>query len=251
MTVPDPIAARRSNFRKLHEQGCFLLPNPWDLGGAVRLAAMGFKAIASSSSACAMALGRSDYHITLEEALEHLRMLVAATDLPVNADFESGFADEPARVAENVRKAIATGIAGVSIEDRRGTFLYADKEAVARITAAKAAIRDSGEDVMLVARTEAYLLGHTDPKPVIARLIQFAEAGADCLYAPGVTDIGTIRDIVQAVTPKPVNVLMFGPSMQVRDLAEAGVRRVSLGGALARHAWNAFDAAAKQFLAQL
>jgi 2-methylisocitrate lyase-like PEP mutase family enzyme len=251
MIAPDTIAARRRSFRALHEQGCFLLPNPWDVGGAVRLATMGFKAIASSSSACAMALGRTDYHITLQEALDHLRMLVAATDLPVNADFESGFAEEPARVAENVRKAVATGIAGVSIEDRRGNFLYSDKESVARIAAAKAAIRDSGEDVILVARTEAYLLGHTDPKPVIARLIQFAEAGADCLYAPGVTDLETIRDMVKAVAPKPVNVLMFGPSMQVRDLAAAGVRRVSLGGALARDAWNAFERAAKQFLAQV
>jgi 2-methylisocitrate lyase-like PEP mutase family enzyme len=251
MNSPSALAERRRNFRSLHQQGCFLLPNPWDIGGAVRLAAMGFKAIASSSSACAMSLGRSDYHITLQEALEHLRLLVGATDLPVNADFENGFADEPANVADNVHKAITTGVAGVSIEDRAGKGLYPDPQAIERVSAAKAAIRGSGEDVMLIARTEAYLVGHTDPKPVIARLIKFAEAGADCLYAPGVTDIETIRDIVKAVAPKPVNVLLFGPNMKVNELVSAGVRRVSMGGALAGAAWQAFDRAAKQFLAQI
>jgi 2-methylisocitrate lyase-like PEP mutase family enzyme len=251
MSSLSPFAGRRRAFRILHQQGCFLLPNPWDIGGAVRLAGMGFKAIASSSSACAMALGRTDYHITLQEALDHLRLLVGATDLPVNADFENGFADEPANVAENVRKAIATGIAGLSIEDRAGKALYPDQQAIERIAAARAAIRDSGEDVILVARTEAYLVGRTDPKPVIARLIQFAEAGADCLYAPGVTEMETIRDIVKAVAPKPVNVLLYGPNMKVSDLVSAGVRRISLGGALAGAAWQAFDRAAKQFLAQV
>jgi 2-methylisocitrate lyase-like PEP mutase family enzyme len=251
MNSPSPFAGRRHTFRSLHEQGCFLLPNPWDVGGAVRLARMGFKAIASSSSACAMALGRTDYHITLQEALDHLRMLVGATDLPVNADFENGFADDPAGVAENVRKAIATGVAGLSIEDRFNKTLYPDQQAIERIVAAKRAIRDSGEDVILVARTEAYLVGHSDPKPVIARLIQFAEAGADCLYAPGVTDMAIISDIIKAVAPKPVNVLMYGPNMKVSDLANAGVRRISLGGALAGAAWQAFDRAAKEFLAQV
>lgn len=251
MNSPSPLAERRRAFHSLHERGCFLLPNPWDVGGAVRLARMGFKAIASSSSACALALGRTDYHITLQEALDHLRMLVGATDLPVNADFENGFADEPANVAENVRKAIATGVAGLSIEDRFNKTLYPDKQAIERIVAARQAIRDSGEDVMLVARTEAYLVGHTDPKPVIARLVQFAEAGADCLYAPGVTDMAVIRDIIKAVAPKPVNMLLYGPNMKVSDLVHAGVRRISLGGALAGAAWQAFDHAAKQFLAQV
>ena len=251
MNSPAPFAARRRAFRALHQQGCFLLPNPWDIGGAVRLAGMGFKALASSSSACAMALGRTDYHITLQESLDHLRLLVGATELPVNADFENGFADEPAGVAENVRKAIATGIAGVSIEDRTNKTLYPDRLAIERIIAARKAIQDSGEDVMLIARTEAYLLGHTDPKPVIARLIQFAEAGADCLYAPGVVEMESIRDIVKAVAPKPVNVLLFGQNMKVAEVAGAGVRRISLGGALAGAAWKAFDGAAKQFQAQL
>lgn len=251
MDSPSSLAGRRRAFRSLHEHGCFLLPNPWDVGGAVRLARMGFKAIASSSSACALALGRTDYHITLQEALDHLRMLVGATELPVNADFENGFADEPAGVAENVRKAIAAGVAGLSIEDRFNKTLYPDGQAIERIVAAKRAIRDSGEDVILVARTEAYLVGHTDPKPVIARLVQFAEAGADCLYAPGVTDMAIIRDIVKAVAPKPVNVLLFGPNMKVSELVDAGVRRISMGGALAGAAWQAFDRAANQFLAQV
>ena len=251
MTSPSPIAERRHAFRVLHEQGCFLLPNPWDVGGAIRLAGMGFKAIASSSSACAMALGRTDYHITLQEALDHLHLLVGATDLPVNADFENGFATEPAGVADNVQRALTTGVAGISIEDRFNKTLYPAQQAIERIAAAKAAIRGSGKDVILVARTEAYLVGQTDPAPVISRLIQFAEAGADCLYAPGITDLETIRDIVKAVAPKPVNVLLFGPSMRVIDLANAGVRRISLGGALAGAAWQAFDRVAKQFLAQV
>ncbi|MDE2219421.1 MAG: isocitrate lyase/phosphoenolpyruvate mutase family protein [Gammaproteobacteria bacterium] len=241
-------AQRRRNFRALHQQGCFLLPNPWDIGGAVRLERLGYQAIASSSAACALALGRTDYHITLAQALDHLRLLVNATQLPVNADFEDGFADEPERVADNVRAAIATGIAGISIEDRNGGQLHERARAIERVAAARAAIADAGADVVLVARTEAYLQGHTDPGPVIERLQAFAAAGADCLYAPGVEDMGAIRDIVRAVAPKPVNVLLHGRQMQVGELAGAGVRRVSLGGALAGAAWRAFEAAARQFL---
>ena len=243
-------AARRRDFRALHQQGCFLLPNPWDIGGAVRLERLGYKAIASSSSACALALGRGDYHISLAEALDHLRMLVGATQLPVNADFEDGFAAEPERVADNVRAAIATGIAGLSIEDRDGDTLHDGARAVERVAAARQAIAGTGQDVLLVARTEVFLQGHTDPKPVIERLLKFSAAGADCLYAPGVKDLDVIRDIVRAVAPKPVNVLLFGPQMQVSELAAAGVRRVSLGGALAGAAWRAFDAAAKHFMEQ-
>jgi 2-methylisocitrate lyase-like PEP mutase family enzyme len=250
MKSQSMFADRRRTFRALHQQGCFLLPNPWDIGGAVRLESMGFRAIASSSSACAMSLGRIDYHVTLAQALDHLALLVSATRLPVNADFESGFADEPEGVAENVRKAIATGVAGLSIEDRWGETLYPRPQAIERIAAAKQAIRSSGEDVLLVARTEAYLAGHTEPRTVIDRLVQFADAGADCLYAPGVIDLGTIGDIVRAVAPKPVNVLLFHPEMKVSDLAQAGVRRVSLGGALAEAAWQAFDRVAQQFLTQ-
>jgi 2-methylisocitrate lyase-like PEP mutase family enzyme len=248
MNDTSAYAARRRDFRALHQQGCFLLPNPWDVGGAVRLERLGYKAIASSSSACALALGRSDYQVSLAEALDHLRMLVGATSLPVNADFEDGFAAEPERVADNVRAAIATGIAGVSIEDRAGDALHGGTRAVERVAAARQAITDSGQDVLLVARTEAFLQGHTDPRPVIERLQEFAAAGADCLYAPGVKEMDTIRAIVRAVAPRPVNVLLYGQQMQVGELAAAGVRRVSLGGALAGAAWRAFDAAAKQFM---
>jgi 2-methylisocitrate lyase-like PEP mutase family enzyme len=224
MTDVTPYAERRRKFRALHESGCLLLPNPWDAGGAVRLQKLGFQALASSSSACALALGRTDYQITLEESLAHLALLVRATDLPVNADFENGFAAEPAQVAVNVRRAIATGIA-----------------------AARVAIRDSGEDVVLVARTECYLAGRPDPRETIARLERFAAAGADCLYAPGVTDLAVIADIVRAAGPKPVNVLLYG-GLRVPDLARIGVRRISLGGALAAASWQAFDAAARSFL---
>jgi 2-methylisocitrate lyase-like PEP mutase family enzyme len=248
MSDASAYATRRRDFRALHQQGCFLLPNPWDIGGAVRLERLGFKAIASSSSACALALGRDDYQITLAEALDHLRMLVGATALPVNADFENGFATEPERVADNVRAAIATGIAGLSIEDRDGDTLHASARAVERVAAARQAIDGSGQDVLLVARTEAFLEGQTDSRPVIERLQKFAAAGADCLYAPGVKDLDVIRDIVRAVAPKPVNVLLYGAQMKVSELAAAGVRRVSLGGALAAAAWRGFDAAARQFM---
>ena len=248
MSQQADYAERRKAFRTLHEQGCFLLPNPWDVGGAVRLEHLGFRAIASSSSACAHALGRMDYHITLEESLDHLRLLVGATRLPVNADFEDGFADEPERVAEHVQRAIATGIAGLSIEDRCGGALHEPRRAVERVVAAKQAILATGEDVLLVARSETYLLGQPEPKPVIERLVDFAAAGADCLYAPGVTDLRVIRDMVRAVAPKPLNVLLFTPHMAVAELAAAGVRRVSLGGALASAAWRGFESAARQFL---
>jgi 2-methylisocitrate lyase-like PEP mutase family enzyme len=239
---------RRRQFRALHEQGCFLLPNPWDIGGAVRLERLGYKAIASSSSACAQTLGLEDYQISLAMALDHLRTLVAATRLPVNADFENGFADAPENVAENVRLAISTGIAGLSIEDRGSDGLYDTKLAAERVAAAKQAIEASGENVVLVARTEAYFHGETNQGPVIERLHRYAEAGADCLYAPGAKDIRVIGDIARAVAPLPINVLMWGADMRVADLAAAGVRRVSLGGALASASWRGYDAAAREFL---
>ena len=254
VTSAPPVAAsatiqeRRASFRALHASGCFLLPNPWDIGGAQRLERMGFKAIASSSSACAQALGREDYQISLPQALEHLRMLVGATQLPVNADFENGFAAEPERVADHVRLAIATGIAGLSIEDRADQGLHDPVRAAERVAAAKQAIIATGEDVMLVARTEAYFEGETRVAPVIDRLQRYAAAGADCLYAPGVTDIRDIAEIVRAVAPLPVNVLLYGQSMRVAELAAVGVRRVSLGGALAAASWCGFDAAARRFL---
>ena len=248
MPVQDAFAERRRVFRSLHNQGCFLLPNPWDIGGAVRLEKMGFKALASSSAACAQALGRADYEITLEEALVHLLVLTGATTLPVNADFEDGFADEPERVADHVRLAIATGIAGLSIEDRHGETLHDLKLAVERVAAAKQAILASGKDVVLVARTEAYIVGPPDPRLVIDRLERFAAAGADCLYAPRVGDLRVIGDIVRAVAPKPVNALLFGSQLRVGELAAAGVRRISLGGTLATASWKAFDDLAGSFL---
>jgi 2-methylisocitrate lyase-like PEP mutase family enzyme len=244
-------AERRAAFRKLHDSGCFVLPNPWDIGSARRLEKLGFKAIASSSSAAALALGLTDYQIDLEQCLDHLTMLVGATDLPVNADFENGFADAPEDVAANVTRAIATGIAGLSVEDQHGGALYPLDLAVARIAAARAAIDASGEDVMLVARTEGRLWGLSTPQEAIDRLTAYADAGADCLYAPGVTDIGEIAAQVRAVAPKPVNVLLMNTDMRVADLAAVGVRRVSVGGALANAAWKAFDAAAGELAGQI
>jgi 2-methylisocitrate lyase-like PEP mutase family enzyme len=244
------MTARRAAFRKLHESGCFVIPNPWDVGSATRLATLGFKALASSSSAAGKALGKDDYQITLDECLDHLEMLVGATDLPVNADFENGFADAPTDVAANVTRAIATGIAGVSVEDQTCGALYPLDLAIARIAAARAAIDASGADVMLVARTEGRLWDLSTAQEAIDRLVAYAAAGADVLYAPGVTDIDEIAAQVRAVGPKPVNVLIMNADMRVADLAAVGVRRVSVGGALANAAWKAFDAAAEALAAQ-
>jgi 2-methylisocitrate lyase-like PEP mutase family enzyme len=238
------MSGARTRFKELHRSGCFVIPNPWDIGGARRLAALGFQALASSSAAAAWALGKADGQITLEEVLDHLRLLVAATDLPVNADFEAGFADAPEGVARNVTLAVETGIAGLSIEDRTGSELYPLDLAVDRIRAARAAIDATGQPVLLVARTEGFLIGRTDLSPTIERLVAFAAAGADCLYAPGVREIAANRRIVEAVAPKPVNVLLSTSDGTVADLAAAGVRRVSVGASLAAEAWKAFDEAA-------
>ncbi|HKM63024.1 MAG TPA: isocitrate lyase/phosphoenolpyruvate mutase family protein [Acidisphaera sp.] len=239
---------RRAAFRALHETGCFVLPNPWDIGSAKRLQRHGFKALASTSAGMAWTLGRQDYGVTLEDVLTHLSMLCAATDLPVNADFEAGFSDTPEGVEANVAWAAATGIAGISIEDRAGDALYDLPRAVERISAARAALDRDAPDVLLVGRSEGFLLGDTDLDATIARLIAYSQAGADCLYAPGVRDLGQIRAIVAAVAPKPVNVLLTGPEMRVADLAAAGVRRVSTGGALAAAAWAGFEEAVTMLL---
>lgn len=244
MTSTD-LATRRAAFRALHDDGCFVLPNPWDAGSAVRLKALGFKALASTSAGAAWALGQGDGGMTRDQVLDHLRMLSAATDLPVNADFEAGFADRPEGVAESVKLAVETGVAGLSIEDRIGRDLYDTAEAVERIKAARAAIDATGENVVLVGRTEGFLIGRKDLSQTIDRLIAYAEAGADCLYAPGVIDIDQVSVIVKAVAPRPVNVLMAWPGQSVAPLAEIGVRRVSVGAALAGAAWAGFDAAAK------
>jgi 2-methylisocitrate lyase-like PEP mutase family enzyme len=239
------LQTKRAVFRALHEQGCFVLPNPWDVGGVRRLEKRGFKALASTSAGAAWALGRNDGELTRDDVLEHLRLLCGATDLPVNADFESGFADEPEAVAANVTLALDTGVAGLSIEDRVGRSLYEQPLAVERIKAAREAIARSSHDVMLIGRSEGYLIGRTELAATVDRLVAYADAGADCLYAPGITDLAAIRTLVSAVAPKPVNVLLIGPHMRVADLADAGVRRVSVGGALAAAAWAAFDQAVR------
>lgn len=239
------VTAKRATFRKLHESGCFVIPNPWDIGSVRRLEKLGYKALASTSAGFAWSLGVEDGEITLDEALAHLRMLCAATDLPINADFEGGFADAPEDVAANVTLAIDTGVAGLSIEDRTGSELYPLSHAIERIRAARQAIDISGQDVMLIGRTEDYLLGNNDRQATIERLVAYSDAGADVLYAPRVTDLADIRAIVEAVAPKPVNVLIRFPGLGVQDLANVGVRRISVGAALAAAAWEGFDRAAQ------
>lgn len=246
--MSDPYAQRRAAFRALHAEGCFVLPNPWDAGGAKRLERLGFKALASTSAGMAWALGKSDGEVTCDEVIAHLSMLCAATDLPVNADFEDGFGETPAEVAKSVTLAIEAGVAGLSIEDWSGAALYELPTAVDRLKAARAAIDASGRDVMLVGRTEGYLRGRRDLTPTLERLRAYADAGADCLYAPAVTEPAEIRAIVEAVAPKPVNVLLWGDHMTVDSLAKLGVRRVSTGGALAAAAWASFDATAKRLM---
>ena len=236
------LAARRAAFRTLHESGHFVIPNHWDIGSARRLEKLGFKALASTSAGYAWSLGRQDGELTRDEVLEHLRALCAATDLPVNADFEAGFADQPDGVAANVRLAVETGVAGLSIEDRTGRDLYPMSLAVARIQAAREAINESGQDVLLVGRTEGLLIGKTGLDEVINRLVAYSNAGADVLYAPGIKDLAGVKKIVDAVAPKPVNVLLL--DMNVADLAAAGARRISLGSAFARAAWTGFEKAA-------
>ena len=245
------VAERRQIFRALHESGCFVLPNPWDVGSARYLAGLGYKALATTSSGAAWSLGRPDGGVALGPMLDHIRALVEATDLPVNADFLAGFATAPEAVAENVRRCIETGAAGLSIEDATGDDgapLFDFALAVERIAAARAAIDAGGGDVLLVARSECYLTGHPTPlKEAIGRLRAFSEAGADCLYAPGAGTIEDISEIVAAVAPKPVNVLAGGSgSLTVGQLAALGVRRISVGGALARMAWAGFMKAARE-----
>lgn len=242
------LSTRRTNFRQLHESGCFIIPNPWNAGGAARLQKLGFKAIASTSSGAAWALGREDGEMSLDEVLAHLKMLCEATDLPLNADFEAGFADEPEGVAANVLRAIETGVAGLSIEDRTGSELYDFGLAIERMRAAREAIDSSGHNVMLIGRSEGFLIGRTDLDPTIERLRAYSEAGADCLYAPGIRDRATIAEVVAAVAPKPVNVLLSTTDLTVPELAALGVRRVSVGGALAKATWQRFDEVASALL---
>jgi 2-methylisocitrate lyase-like PEP mutase family enzyme len=245
---------KRVSFRRLHESGCFVIPNPWDVGSARYLAGMGFKALASTSSGAAWSMGSPDNGISLDAALAHLRALAEATDLPLNADFESGFARDAEGVARNVARCLETGVAGLSIEDSTGDPdrpLYEVSEATERLRAARAAIDAHGGGVLLVGRAECFLTGHPDPLPeAIRRLRAYAEAGADVLYAPGTRTREEIAAVVAAVAPKPVNVLaMAAMKLTVADLAELGVRRVSVGGALARAAWGGFLRAAREIAA--
>jgi 2-methylisocitrate lyase-like PEP mutase family enzyme len=236
-------------FRKLHESGCFVLPNPFDVGGALALQHLGFKALASTSAGFAWSIGRPDNRVALEEVLQHLTALCAAVDLPVNADFEGGFADEAEEVAVNVTRAVMTGVAGLSIEDSTGDAtkpLYERAFAIDRIKAARAAIDADGSAVLLVGRCEGFLVGQTDLNMVIDRLNAYAEAGADCLYAPGLRSKEQIATLVKAVYPKPVNVLVGWPGFSVAELADLGVRRISVGGSLARAAWGGFMRASRE-----
>jgi 2-methylisocitrate lyase-like PEP mutase family enzyme len=243
------VAARRETFRRLHDAGCFVLPNPWDAGSARYLEHLGFPALATTSAGAAFAMGLpdSDRAVARDAMLAHVRTIVEAAGVPVNADFASGYAREPQGVAENVRLCVATGVAGLSIEDATddpSEPLFDEALAVERIRAARAAIGDVG--VVLTARAECYLVGRPELELVIRRLTAYAAAGADCLYAPGLRTREEIAAVVGAVAPRPVNVLVGGPAFALADLAALGVRRVSVGSALARAAWGGFIRAAKQ-----
>jgi methylisocitrate lyase len=240
-------------FRQLHQSGCFVIPNPWDLGSARLLAQLGFPALATTSSGFAWSLGRRDNRVSLDEALAHFRSIAHGVDVPVNGDFEGGFAIAAREVAANVTAATGTGIAGVSIEDSTANPsnpLFDFHLAVERIQAARRAIDDSGTGIVLTGRSEGFIVGRPDLEETIRRLTAYAEAGADCLYAPGLRNKAEIVAVVQAVAPKPVNVLVGGDFATVAELAQAGVRRISVGGALARAAWTGFLQAAKEIAEQ-
>jgi 2-methylisocitrate lyase-like PEP mutase family enzyme len=244
------VADKRRTFRKLHEGGCFLIPNPWDLGSARYLQSLGFKALATTSSGSAWAQARSDGGLSRDRVLAHLEQMVAGTDVPINADFENGFAADSTGVRESVRLAVQTGVAGLSIEDSTGNAaapLFELDVAIERVRAARCAIDEAGADTMLIARAECFLVGHPDVAMTIARLRAYANEGADCLYAPGIRTIEHIRAVVAAVHPKPVNLLVNSPGeLTMRQIADLGVRRVSVGGALARAAWGGFMRAARE-----
>ncbi|TYT26347.1 isocitrate lyase/phosphoenolpyruvate mutase family protein [Luteimonas viscosa] len=236
---------KRDAFRRMHETGFFLLPNAWDRGSAVRLAAAGFRAIASTSAGAAWAAGRQDGELGLEDVLDHLRLLVDAVPLPVNADFENGFADAADDVARNVARAVDTGIAALSIEDWSGSAMYDTAQAVERLQAARAAIDAIDPRVMLVGRNENFRVPDMSASASIARAAAYADAGADCLFVPFLRDPGAVVELVAAVAPKPVNVVVHDYDPGILELAALGVRRCSVGGSLARRAWTAVDDAAQ------
>ena len=253
MTLHRPsIADKRRAFHRLHEQGCFVLPNPWDVGSAKYLQAIGFKALASTSSGFAWSHGHADNRMSRDRILDHLSELEESTDIPINADFESGFAPDAAGVGESVRLAVGTGVAGLSIEDSTGVAkqpLFDEDTAVERMRAARKAIDAMGGDTLLVGRCECFLVGQPDIELAVRRLKAYANAGADCLYAPGLVSEAHIRAVVDAVAPKPVNLLLGWHDIDLAKATALGVRRISIGGALARAAWGGFERAAKLMLA--
>jgi methylisocitrate lyase len=229
-------------FHNLHESGCFVIPNPWDAGTAKFLSQSGFPALATTSSGSAWAMGCRDHEVSLDAALDHFRLIASSVPVPVNADFEGGFAHEAEHVGRNVARAVETGVAGLSIEDSTGDEgrpLFDFDLAVARIRAARAAIDGSGHRVLLTGRSEGFIVGRPDLKETIRRLTAYAEAGAECLYAPGLANLDDIAAVVKAVSPRPVNALAR-PTFTVADLKRVGVRRISVGGGFARAAWSGF-----------
>jgi 2-methylisocitrate lyase-like PEP mutase family enzyme len=248
------IADKRRTFHRLHQDGCFVLPNPWDVGSARYLQSLGFKALATTSSGFAWSHGHRDGGMSRDRVLDHLTEMVEATDLPINADFEHGFAPDAAGVAESVRLAVETGVAGLSIEDSTGDAsqpLFDIDTAIERIRAARGAIDKAGADTMLIGRAEGFLVGQPDIDQAIGRLKAYANAGADCLYAPGIASSEHILAVVAALAPKPVNLLIgFNPELTMTKIAALGVRRVSVGGALARAAWGGFMRAATLIMEQ-
>ena len=244
------IEAKRTEFRRLHDSGCFAIPNPWDVGSARYLQHLGFKAIATTSAGFAFSRGLPDGSVNRDTMLAHIRELVEATDIPVNADYENGYADDPNWCAENARLCAETGVAGLSIEDaadRKESPIYEIKLAVERIHAVREALHETG--VLLVGRAEGFLVGRENLDQVIKRLIAYSEAGADCLYAPGFKERDQIKEIVEAVAPKPVNILIGGAiGLTMQDAVELGARRVSVGGAFARAAWGGFIRSARELM---
>lgn len=240
---------RIADFHRLHSSGCFVMPNPWDAGSARALEQLDFPALATTSAGMAWTLGRADNQVTLDQALEHLRVIADAVSVPVNADFEGGFAVDPQQVAANVKLAASTGVAGLSIEDSSGNEadpLFDFDLAVDRIRAARQAIDETGTGIVLTGRSEGFVCGRPDIDETIRRLRAYAEAGADCLYAPRIESVEHVTAIVSAVAPKPVNLLINAPFLTVAQAAELGVRRISVGGTLARTAWGGFLDAAKE-----
>ena len=246
MTVQDD---RVAAFRRLHSAGCFVMPNPWDAGSAAALEQLGFPALATTSDGFAWTTGRADNGVTLDQTLDHMRAVSAAVAVPVNAAFEGGFAVEPEQVAEHVRRAAATGIAGLSIEDSTGdddSPLHDAELAVERIRAARQSIDASGTGIVLTARSEGFVVGRPDIDETVRRLRAYADAGADCLYAPRIGTVEQVTAVVAAVAPKPVNLLVNTPFVTVAEAAALGVRRISVGGTLARTAWGGFLEAARE-----